>query len=252
MPPGWFPGHPQTPDPQFRPRIVCATFVPSVFSMVDPLVIEVTRTTGASYQLNDGTSRSMNCRPLPQSPSRFNSMVDEIIQLSGMEKGRWAMNLVSRIVKFLTPDMTGLDCTAIRSTLIVCSAICLGLACPAPSFAQRKALATCEKEWRDNKVFNQAAGITERDWVAKCRADSTNKRADAAALLSVPLKKSQINIVCGGMEQCQKDCGLNARYTCSFGCGPQGCSGQCLNCTSRRVSARTVQTVVANSRRPWQ
>jgi|SRR5215813_9346429 len=171
------------------------------------------------------------------------------------------MSLASSIVKFLTPDMIGriasafsLDHTAKRSMLIVCSAICLGLAFPTPALAQRKALATCEKAWRDNKVFNQAAGITERDWVAKCRADSAKKPADdiAAAPISVPLKKSQVNTICGGMDWCQKVCGLNGQYTCSFGCESQGCSGQCMNCSSRRVGARTIQTVLANSKRPWQ
>ena len=89
------------------------------------------------------------------------------------------MNLVSLIMRFLRADMTGriasalgLDHTAKRSMLIACSAICLGLAFPTSSFAQRKNLATCEKEWSANKAFNQAAGITERDWVAKCRAES--------------------------------------------------------------------------------
>jgi hypothetical protein len=92
------------------------------------------------------------------------------------------MNLVSLIMSFLKADMTGriasalgLDHTAKRSMLIACSAICLGLVFPTSSFAQRKALATCEKEWSANKAFNQAAGITERDWVAKCRADSAKK-----------------------------------------------------------------------------
>ena len=97
-----------------------------------------------------------------------------------------SMNLVSLIMRFLTADMTGrsasalgLDHTAKRSMLIACSAICLGLAFPTSSFAQRKALATCEMEWSANKAFNQAAGIAERDWVAKCRADNAKKLADA-------------------------------------------------------------------------
>jgi hypothetical protein len=96
------------------------------------------------------------------------------------------MNLVSLIMRFLRADMTGriasalgLDHTAKRSMLVACSAICLGLAFPTSSFAQRKTLATCEMEWSANKAFNQAAGITERDWVAKCRADSAKKPADA-------------------------------------------------------------------------
>jgi hypothetical protein len=97
------------------------------------------------------------------------------------------MNLVSLIMKFLMLGMTGriasalhLDHTARRSMLIVCSAICVGLAFPTSTLAQRKALPTCEKEWSANKAFNQAAGITKRDWIAKCRVDKwANKPADA-------------------------------------------------------------------------
>ena len=57
------------------------------------------------------------------------------------------MDLVSLIVKLLTPNMTERianallpDRTAKRSMLIVCSAICVGLAFPTPSFAQKKRL----------------------------------------------------------------------------------------------------------------
>src|SRR5262249_25382649 len=154
---------------------------------------------------------------------------------------------VSPIVSFLTPDKTGriasvpgLDHIAKRLMLIVCSAICLGLALglafPTPSFAQKKSLATCEKEWRDNKVFNQAAGITERDWLAKCRLVRGKTPANTAAPIPVPLQRSQVNAVCGGFDRCEKACGLGGQYTCRFGCGLEGCSGQCLNCSSRRVS----------------
>ena len=169
------------------------------------------------------------------------------------------MNLVSCNMRFLTPDIgrfssaLGLDLTAKRSMLIVCSATCLALAFSTSAFAQRKALATCEKEWRANKVFNQAAGITERDWVAKCRLDSAKKPADnvAAASIPVPLTRSQVTTVCEGRDGCQKVCGPSGRYTCSFGCGSEGCSGQCMNCSTKRVNARTVQSVVANSKNPW-
>jgi hypothetical protein len=167
------------------------------------------------------------------------------------------MNLASPM-RFPAPDKPGrtastlgLDHAAKRSMLIVFCAACLGLAFPAASFAQRKALATCEKEWRANKEFNQAAGITERDWVAKCRADSAKKPVGAATTNSVPLTKSQVKTVCQGRDWCEKVCGLEGRYTCSFGCGSAGCSGQCTNCSSTRVNVRTIQTVVANSKRPW-
>lgn len=170
------------------------------------------------------------------------------------------MSLVSPILRFLTLDMIGrvararsLDRAARRSMLIVCSAICLALAFSTSSFAQRKALATCEHEWRANKTFNQAAGITERDWVAKCRLDSAGKSAgnSAPASIPVPLTISQVKTVCEGRDGCQKVCGLSGRYTCSFECGPSNCTGQCMNCSTRRVNARTIQSVVANSKNPW-
>ena len=95
------------------------------------------------------------------------------------------MNLVSLIMRVLTTgriaSALGLDHTAKRSMLIACSAICLGLAFPTSSFAQRKALATCEMEWSANKAFNQAVGITERDWVAKCRAEEYARERSCAA-----------------------------------------------------------------------
>ena len=99
------------------------------------------------------------------------------------------MNLVSLIMRFLTTDMTGriasalgLDHTAKRLMLIACSAICLGLAFPTSSFAQKgEALAMCEHEWRHNKAFNQAAGITERAWVEECRAEEYARERSCAA-----------------------------------------------------------------------
>jgi len=50
------------------------------------------------------------------------------------------------------------------------------LATIAPShsaFAQQKTTAACRAEWRANKAENQAAGITERAFVAQCRSGAT-------------------------------------------------------------------------------
>jgi len=64
------------------------------------------------------------------------------------------MDLVSLIVKLLTPNMTERianallpDRTAKRSMLIVCSAICVGLAFPTPSFAQKKGYTNLRLSW---------------------------------------------------------------------------------------------------------
>ena len=68
-----------------------------------------------------------------------------------------------------------------RWWLIVCSALIFsGLAFSAtPSFAQKKTIKACEEEWRANKAANEAAKITEKAYVAKCRADA-EKPATAA------------------------------------------------------------------------
>jgi hypothetical protein len=70
-----------------------------------------------------------------------------------------------------------------RLGLIVCSALIFsGLAFSAtPSFAQKKTIKACEEEWRANKAANEAAKITEKAYVAKCRADA-EKPAAAFAL----------------------------------------------------------------------
>jgi hypothetical protein len=68
-----------------------------------------------------------------------------------------------------------------RSTLIVCSAVIIsGLAFSAtPSFAQKKTVKACEEEWRANKTANEAAKITEKAYVAKCRAEAAKPAAAA-------------------------------------------------------------------------
>jgi hypothetical protein len=65
------------------------------------------------------------------------------------------------------------------SVLILCSAfIFSGLAFSAtPSFAQKKTVKACQEEWRANKAANEAAKITEKAYVAKCRAEAEKPAA---------------------------------------------------------------------------
>jgi hypothetical protein len=52
----------------------------------------------------------------------------------------------------------------------ICAAV-LGLAVlSSPILAQQKTVKACQEEWRANKADNQAKGITERTYVAQCRA----------------------------------------------------------------------------------
>lgn len=61
----------------------------------------------------------------------------------------------------------------IRPILIVCTAVIVSAIAfsATPSLAQKTAKA-CQEEWRANKAANQANKITEKAYVAKCRAES--------------------------------------------------------------------------------
>ena len=78
-----------------------------------------------------------------------------------------------------------------RSIAVVCSAV-IGVALlMSPAFAQEKTVKACQAEWRANKADNQAKGITEKAYVAKCRgSDSAAKPAPAPAASTAKQKKS--------------------------------------------------------------
>ena len=72
----------------------------------------------------------------------------------------------------------------------ICAAIVLA-ALSGPSFAQQKTVRVCQEEWRANKVANQAAGITEKTYVEKCRGGNASAQpAPAAAPATVPAKSA--------------------------------------------------------------
>jgi hypothetical protein len=70
-----------------------------------------------------------------------------------------------------------------RTVLIVCSAVIFsGLSFSStPSLAQKKTVKACEEEWRANKAANEAAKITEKAYVAKCRAEAPKPAAATPA-----------------------------------------------------------------------
>jgi hypothetical protein len=69
------------------------------------------------------------------------------------------------------------------SILIICSAVILSITA-APALAQQKTVKACQEEWQANKAANQAAKITEKAYVDKCRADS----AKPASATTTPAK----------------------------------------------------------------
>src|SRR3569833_1201280 len=84
-----------------------------------------------------------------------------------------------------------------KHLLIILSAAVAGAAIlAAPAAAQQKTVKACEAEWRANKAANQAAGVTEKAYVEKCRAGNaaatpaatTAKPAAAPATAAKPVK----------------------------------------------------------------
>jgi hypothetical protein len=68
------------------------------------------------------------------------------------------------------------------SIAAMCGIVLLAIAPSFSAFAQQKTAAACRAEWRANKAANQAAGITEKAYVAECRSGAApSARPPAAA-----------------------------------------------------------------------
>lgn len=78
-----------------------------------------------------------------------------------------------------------------RKIAVVCSAVIGAALLMSPAFAQEKTAKACQAEWRANKADNQAKGITEKAYVAKCRGtDSAAKPAPTPAAAAPAAKKT--------------------------------------------------------------
>src|SRR5262249_13086835 len=69
-----------------------------------------------------------------------------------------------------------------------------------PALAQQKTVKACQEEWRANKDANQAKGITEKAYVAQCRAGG------AAAQPSSQQNTPAAPAPAGGGQKTAKDC----------------------------------------------
>ena len=78
---------------------------------------------------------------------------------------------------------------------VMCAAMIGTLALSSPVFAQQKTVKACQQEWQANKAANQAAGITQKAYVEKCRAGSVTAQpaakpaAKPAATTTKPVTK---------------------------------------------------------------
>ena len=72
-------------------------------------------------------------------------------------------------------------------TLVVISSAIVGVSLLSlPALAQQKTVRACQAEWRANKDANQARGITEKAYVAQCRAGATTTTAAPTTTTAPP------------------------------------------------------------------
>jgi hypothetical protein len=64
--------------------------------------------------------------------------------------------------------------------LAISAAVVGSMVLSGPVLAQQKTVMACEQEWRANKAFNQAKGITEKAYVEKCRSGTSVAAPKAA------------------------------------------------------------------------
>jgi septal ring-binding cell division protein DamX len=87
----------------------------------------------------------------------------------------------------------------------MCAAL-LGLAAlPSPVVAQQKTVKACQDEWRANKADNQAKGITEKAYVAQCRAGSSAQPTSAPAATPAPTSSAATTAPKKTVKACQDE-----------------------------------------------
>jgi hypothetical protein len=64
--------------------------------------------------------------------------------------------------------------------VVICAAFVGLAALSSPALSQQKTAKACQDEWRANKDANQAAGVTEKAYVDKCRAGGAAAEPTAA------------------------------------------------------------------------
>ena len=85
----------------------------------------------------------------------------------------------------------------------MCAAL-LGLFVSSPVFAQQKSVKACQREWRANKAENRAKGITEKAYVADCRA-GTNAAKPTTAPSTAPAGTNKFPTEAQAKARCPSD-----------------------------------------------
>ncbi len=73
-----------------------------------------------------------------------------------------------------------------RHVVAICVTLLGAMALAPPAFAQQKTAKACAAEWRANKAENQASGVTEKAYVARCRTGAAPAEPTAAPAAPPP------------------------------------------------------------------
>jgi hypothetical protein len=88
----------------------------------------------------------------------------------------------------------------------MCAALFGLAASPSPMLAQQKTVKACQDEWRANKADNQAKGITEKAYVAQCRAGGPSAQpAQAPAATPAPIPSAATPAPKKTVKACQDE-----------------------------------------------
>ena len=77
-----------------------------------------------------------------------------------------------------------------RNITVACCVVVAASILALPALGQEKTVKACQDEWRANKAANQAAKITEKAYVEKCRANSASAQPSSAPVATPKPSKS--------------------------------------------------------------
>src|SRR5271167_3517314 len=84
------------------------------------------------------------------------------------------------------PVLTGDGKMRRQIAAVMCSAVLGFMTLSSHAMAQQKTVKACQAEWRANKAANQANGVTEKAYVAQCRAGGVPAQTTAAPAAPAP------------------------------------------------------------------
>jgi hypothetical protein len=141
-----------------------------------------------------------------------------------------------------------------RYFAVVCTAIIGASLLVFPAFAQQqKTVKEFQAEWRANKADNQAKGITEKAYVAQCRAGSAAAKPAPAPAASSQKKPTTAAAPAAGQKtvrECQEEWRANKAGNQAKGITEKAYVAQCRSGTAAAAPAPSPQKTTTTTTAP--